>query len=86
MRADWKKDYTMTRIGYECEKVIGYVNPKYPELEIQSRTESIPHANGEGTWKHTSYVLVRGYEELTFRSLGDAIEWVEGTRVPEVSE
>lgn len=77
MKADWKK------VGTEClengEKTILYANPAYPGLVIESRKRNIPHSGREGTWSHTSYVLVRGPEELTFYSLGDAVKWAEET-------
>jgi hypothetical protein len=82
MKKNWKR--SGRTVYTNGEKTVVYTNPKYPNLEIQSRKQNIPHANGEGTWSHTSYVLVRGFEELTFHSLTDAIDWVEGTRVPEV--
>lgn len=47
-------------------------------MTIQSRKRHIPHANGIGTWDHTTYVvLVAGYELKEFNSLKDAKEYAE---------
>lgn len=40
---------------------------------IQSRKRHIPHANGSGTWDHTTYVVMaNGYEIATKQRLADA--------------
>lgn len=31
-------------------------------ITVESRRRHIPHANGSGTWDHTSYFVVRGGE------------------------
>ena len=77
MKKDWKKAYRLVRL--DKGKTVGYRNPKYPEFEIQSRTRSIPHANGEGTWSYTDYAVVGDDGEKIFHSLGDAVEWAEQT-------
>ena len=48
---------------------------------IESRTKKIPHANGEGTWEHTSYFVVmpNGMEHEFWR-LQDAKKAVENWR------
>lgn len=47
---------------------------------IQSRKKHIPHANGSGTWDHTSFfVMCRGFDVKEFQSLKDAKEWIEGS-------
>lgn len=47
-------------------------------LEIQSRKRHIPHANGCGTWDHTTYyVMFNGYDLKEFYSLKDAKEYAE---------
>jgi len=54
---------------------------------IQSRKRHIPHANREGTWDHTTYVvLCRGYVVKEFYSLKDAKEWVGGKVMNEVED
>lgn len=45
---------------------------------VQSRKRHIPHANGVGTWDHTSYfVIVNGKEVAEKNSLKDAKEYAE---------
>lgn len=45
---------------------------------IESRKRHIPHANGEGTWDHTTYwVLKDGKEVIERYSLKDAKEYAE---------
>lgn len=45
---------------------------------IQSRKRHIPHANGSGTWDHTTYfVMAAGYDVKECYSLADAKEWAE---------
>lgn len=47
-------------------------------LTIESRKRKIPHANGVGTWEHTSYfVLVDGKEVEEKYSLRDAKAFAE---------
>lgn len=47
-------------------------------LTIESRKRHIPHANGFGTWDHTSFfVLVDGEEAIERRSLEGAKEYAE---------
>ena len=46
--------------------------------DIESRKRHIPHANGSGTWDHTSYVVLQGEKELVEKqTLRDAKEWVQ---------
>ena len=56
-----------------------------PWLRIQSHKRHIPHANGIGTWDHTSYwVVSAGVSERECYSLKDAknyCEQVYGTEV-----
>ncbi len=48
------------------------------EMKIKSRRRQIPHANGVGTWEHTSYFIVAGGKELAEKqSLKDAKEYAE---------
>lgn len=57
-----------TTITYRCKTE--------PWLMIQSRKRHIPHANGIGTWDHTTYfVLVNGHEEKECWSLKSAKEY-----------
>lgn len=47
-------------------------------LLIQSRKRHIPHANGVGTWDHTTYwVLDNGKEVKQLYTLKDAKEFAE---------
>ena len=46
--------------------------------EIESRKRHIPHANGIGTWDHTTYwVKKNGKEVVEKYSLADAKEYAE---------
>lgn len=48
------------------------------DYTVESRKRHIPHANGIGTWDHTSYFVLRGREELAEKySLKDAKEYAE---------
>lgn len=50
------------------------------EFWIESRKEHIPHANGIGTWDHTTYVVRKGPDapELAVKNrLSDAKDFVE---------
>lgn len=45
---------------------------------IESRKRHIPHANGIGTWDHTTYfVLWKGHELVEKWSLADAKKYAE---------
>lgn len=48
-------------------------------LLIQSRLRHIPHANGVGTWDHTTYhIIIRGQEApKTYQRMTDAKEEAE---------
>lgn len=47
-------------------------------LTIESRKRHIPHANGSGTWDHTSYFVMKdGVEIKEFYRLKDAKEFAE---------
>lgn len=51
---------------------------KDTDITIESRRRHIPHANGSGTWDHTSYFVLRGGVELKEKmSLRDAQAYVE---------
>lgn len=48
------------------------------DLFIQSRKRHIPHANGSGTWDHTTYWVLKGVKEVKEKySLSDAKEYAE---------
>ena len=48
------------------------------KITIESRKRHIPHANGSGTWDHTSYfVLNNGEEVVEKQSLTAAKEYAE---------
>ena len=70
----WEKiDRTVNREG----TTITY-RLKGTEILVQSRKRHIPHANGIGTWDHTSYwVLSDGVELKEKMRLMDAKEWAE---------
>ena len=70
----WEKiDRTVNREG----TTITY-RLKGAEILVQSRKRHIPHANGIGTWDHTSYwVLSDGVELKEKMRLMDAKEWAE---------
>ena len=47
-------------------------------FQIESRRKQIPHANGSGTWEHTSYFVIRDGEDLKeCFTLKDAKEYVK---------
>lgn len=47
-------------------------------LYIESRKRHVPHANGIGTWDHTSFVvLANGHEIVTKNTLTAAKAFVE---------
>ena len=47
-------------------------------ITIESRKRHIPHANGNGTWDHTSYFVMAAGKEVTEKySLKDAKEFAE---------
>ena len=43
---------------------IAYGTPGQSEIWIQSRKLHIPHANGSGTWDHTTFAVLRGNDVL----------------------
>jgi hypothetical protein len=48
-------------------------------ISVESRKRHIPHANGVGTWDHTSYFVVLNGEDVKEKySLKDAKEYAEG--------
>ena len=48
------------------------------DISIESRKRHIPHANGEGTWDHTSYFVIQNGQKLAEKmSLRDAKEYAE---------
>lgn len=48
-------------------------------ITIESRKRHIPHANGVGTWDHTSYWILKDGKELKEKmTLTDAKEYAEG--------
>ena len=47
-------------------------------LTIESRKRHIPHANGVGTWDHTSYFVLRDGKDVVKKySLANAKEYAE---------
>lgn len=48
-------------------------------IAVESRKRHIPHANGVGTWDHTSYFVVLDGEDVKEKwSLKDAKAYAEG--------
>lgn len=48
------------------------------DITIESRKRHIPHANGSGTWDHTTYFILRSGKELKeCYTLKDAKEYAE---------
>lgn len=58
-----------TTITYECDEL--------PGIKIESRKRHIPHANGVGTWDHTSYFVIKDGKETEKWSLKDAQKYAE---------
>lgn len=48
-------------------------------ISVESRKRHIPHANGVGTWDHTSYFVILNGDDVKEKcSLKDAKEYAEG--------
>ena len=74
MKVKWKK--TGKSINAEGT-TITYEGEGTPYF-IESRTEHIPHANGIGTWDHTTYHLFNDAGKVKiFNRLADAKGYVE---------
>ncbi|MBQ1362649.1 MAG: hypothetical protein IIY43_06325 [Oscillospiraceae bacterium] len=73
----WEKiDRTVNREG----TTITY-RLKGTEILVQSRKRHIPHANGSGTWDHTSYFVLDHGEEIAEKwRLEDAKKYAEAAR------
>ena len=73
----WEKiDRTVNREG----TTITY-RLKGTEILVQSRKRHIPHANGIGTWDHTSYFVLDHGEEIAEKwRLEDAKKYAEAAR------
>lgn len=57
---------------------ITYTDLRETGLTIESRKRHIPHANGSGTWDHTTYWVLRDGEELAEHlTLGGAKVWAD---------
>ena len=71
---EWKKiDRTVGPIG----TTITYKG-EGTNLVVQSRKRHIPHANGIGTWDHTSYFVIHNGKEVAEKhSLADAKAFAE---------
>lgn len=55
---------------------VTYTDLRETGLTIESRKRHIPHANGSGTWDHTSYWVLRDGEDLKeCYTLTAAKEW-----------
>ena len=73
----WEKiDRTVNREG----TTITY-RLKGTEILVQSRKRHIPHANGSGTWDHTSYFVLDHGEEIAEKwRLEDVKKYAEAAR------
>ena len=57
---------------------ITYTDLRETGLTIESRKRHIPHANGSGTWDHTSYWVLRDGEDLAEHwTLSGAKVWAD---------
>lgn len=57
---------------------ITYTDLRETGLTIESRKRHIPHANGSGTWDHTTYWVLRDGEELAEHwTLAGAKVWAD---------
>ena len=71
----WAK--TGRTVGTEGSTVT-YTDLRETGLTIESRKRHIPHANGTGTWDHTTYWVLRDGDQLVEKySLRDAKEWAD---------
>ncbi len=71
----WEK--VSKRTGTEGT-TITYRLQSAPQYEIESQKRHIPHANGSGTWDHTSYVvLYHGLKVAEKMRLSDAKDYAE---------
>ena len=72
----WNK--TMVTVTRDGEKTIQYTAAGEPRLTIESRLRHIPHANGSGTWDHTTYwVMWNGVDIKERHTLRDAKAYAE---------
>lgn len=63
---------------------VTYTAKEDEAITIESRKRHIPHANGVGTWDHTTYVVrVNGEDVKKFYSLKDAKEYADLMQVGE---
>ena len=68
------------RVGREVstEGTTTYYRGFGSPFTIESRKRHIPHANGVGYWDHTTYWVVKGFEDVKeCYSLADAKEYAE---------
>lgn len=71
----WAK--TGRTVGPEGTTVT-YTDLRETGLTIESRKRHIPHANGSGTWDHTTYWVLRDGEELAEHwTLAGAKVWAD---------
>lgn len=72
----WYK--TLVTVNRDGEKTIQYTAGDDSRLTIESRLRQIPHANGSGTWDHTTYwVLWNGIDIKERNTLRDAKAYAE---------
>lgn len=71
----WAKTGRM--VGPEGTTTI-YTDLRETGLTIESRKRHIPHANGVGTWDHTTYWVLRDGEEMAEHwTLSGAKAWAD---------
>lgn len=73
----WNK--IMTSVGSIGKTITYEAEGTDRQLVVQSRLRHIPHANGVGTWDHTTYhIICRGQEApKTYQRMTDAKEDAE---------
>jgi len=80
MSREWTKDFK-AYFPDEDETIIRYVPctmHKSIDVAVESRNKAIPHANGRGSWRYTSYfVIEHGIDVKETRALKEAKEYAE---------
>lgn len=75
------RELTWEKIGrlITFDGTVNIYQAKEADIRIESRKRQIPHANGIGTWTHTSFFVIKDDQEVAEKySLADAKEFAEG--------
>jgi len=81
MKLTWEK--IGTTINREGTTITYGTKEHGRTILVQSRKRHIPHANGSGTWDHTTYfVIFKGKEVKELWRLGEAKKWAEENLLP----